>query len=61
MQGGKSLQIGALYIGRFQVSGVSDSGDAVLVDTETGKSWRLAGNGWVPIPFKGDAPAAPEK
>lgn len=47
--------------GRYQVVGVGGIG-SILIDTETGRSWRLGmGDDWVPIPFKADAPEAPKK
>jgi hypothetical protein len=62
MEDDKSLQIGALYSGRYQV--VAAGGWAptpVLVDTETGRTWMLDRGRWSSIPFTQDGGYAAPK
>ena len=63
MESDKSLQIGAPYIGRYQV--VAGFWYTVLVDTESGRSWMLEVGmkgirRWSSISFAQDASAAPK-
>ncbi len=47
--------------GRYQIV-AGGAGGFMLIDTQTGRSWRRgSADDWVPIPFKGDAPAAAPK
>lgn len=59
METGGSVEEKVPEIGRFQIVGTGQR--TILLDTATGRSWRLGiGTDWVGIPFKADAPAAPE-
>jgi hypothetical protein len=61
MESDKSLQIGAPYIGRYQVVVGGWSVNALLVDTETGRTWMLVGGKWRSIPFAQDGGYAAPK
>lgn len=43
---------------RFQVAG--SGSDVVLVDSATGRSWKVVSSQWRPITFMADAPVAPK-
>jgi hypothetical protein len=62
METDKSLQIGAPYIGRYQVVAAGGwAPNPVLVDTETGRTWMLSGGKWSSIPFAQDGGYAAPK
>jgi len=52
--------------GRYQITSSGSGGHTVLLDTETGRSWKLdhgfggKPNKWEPIIFGGDADPAPD-